>query len=159
MAATRASTPTSESISSPSGTITTQPRIPKYTKPKRDASRTDLSRSRERCNASTSSRQQLRGLGSRKGTSNGKLNLEDDMTVDIHDDGLDERSLSVSEESGSSGSGCYETYETLDTSSSGILPQPGTSPYEVPILDLIVSKRKSKDKGTQFLPHQSPRVR
>jgi len=84
-----------------------------------------------------------------------KLNLEDNTTVDIHDDGLDERSLSVSEESGSSGSGCYET---LDTSSSGILPQPGTSPYEVPILDLIVSKRKSKDKGTLFL-HQSPTVR
>jgi hypothetical protein len=156
MAATCASTPTSESISSPSGTVTTQPRTPKYTKPKRDASRTDLSRSRERCNASTSSRQQLRGLGSRKGTSNWEAESEDDTAVDIHDDRLDERSLSVSDESGSSGSG---RYETLDTSSSGILPQPGTSPYEVPILDLIVSKRKSKDKGTQFLPHQSPTVR
>jgi len=146
-------TPTSESTSSMNGTSITQPRIPKHTKPKRDASRTDLSRSRERCNASTSSRQQLRGLGSRKGTSNGNLDLRDDTAVDVHDDGLDERSLSVSEESGSSGAGCYDT---LDTSLSGIPPQPGTSPYEVPILDLIVSKRKSKDKCTSpsILPHQ-----
>jgi hypothetical protein len=81
--------------------------------------------------------------------SNGKLNLEDDTAVDVRDDGLDERSLSVSEESGSSGTGCYDT---VDASSSGIPLQPGTSPYEVPILDLIVSKRKSKDKGTRLHP-------
>jgi hypothetical protein len=40
----------------------------------------------------------------------------------------------------------------LDTISSGIPPQPGTGPYEVPILDLIVSKRKSKDKGMPLHP-------
>jgi hypothetical protein len=90
------------------------------------------------------SRQQLRGLGSRKGISTGKLNLEEDTAIDFHEDGIDERSLSVSDESGSPGSGCYDT---LDATSSGVPPQPGTSPYEVPILDLIVSKRKSKDKG------------
>ena len=48
---------------------------------------------------------------------------------------MDKRSLSVSEESESAGAACYET---LDAGSSGIPPQPGTSPYEVPILDLIV---------------------
>jgi hypothetical protein len=119
----------------------TQSRAPKQIKPKRDMSRTDLSRSRERCNTSTQSRQQLRGLGSRKGTSNGKLNLGEDTAINIHEEGLDETSLSVSDESGSSGAGCYDPLD---------VPQPGTSPYEVPILDLIVSKRKSKDKGNAY---------
>lgn len=109
--------------------------------------RNELSKSRERCAPSTSSKRQIeygkaRGLGSKKGSS-AKFELDDD-NVDDADAGAEEES--ISDDSGSSGTG----QDALDAG--GVKPiRPGTSPYEVPILDLVVSRRRGKDKGVN--PH------